>query len=535
MSDPTALVAELERLRAELAERDRQIDALKLDTAKKDEVLARKDDEIRALQYKLDALARQLFGAKSERVSPGQLRLAFDAAAADVAQEAGEKPSFVHEAPDEETPSSRGKRKRKPSGRLPLPQDLPRVREEHHPSADQLVCPCGAEKQRMGEEVSEQLDFQPARFRVIEHVRVKYVCRGCNAIPRPPLPPAPIDKGRPSAGVLADLVVSKYGDHLPLHRLEQVYARQGVHLSKQTLCDWVRESAGLLEPVADEIRRQILTRPVIQTDETGILVKDHRAPGNRRKGRIWVYCGAPGELHFAYSPTKESKHPLAYLAGYEGVLQADAYGGFDVLYKHGTILEAGCNAHARRKFFDARDASPTEAGWALIAYQKLFAVEREAKERGLSADERLALRRERSTSIWEGYYGWLEQLQAEARPRSPLGAAVRYAMNHREALGRFLEDGRVELDNNRSERSLRKVAVGRKNWLFAGSTEGAERAAVLYTLVVSCRELGLPVWEYLRDVLDLVTVTPASEVGSLTPRGWAKRHGHAVPDGFVVQ
>ena len=504
------------RYAAELREKERLAKRLSDDVEEKARTIT-------DLRHRLDLLARQLFGQKAERVDPNQLKLAFDKAA----EEGETPPPFVEEAPDEEAQPSGRPRRRKRNGRLKLPRDLPRERREILPEADELVCPCGYERRRIGEEVTEQLDYRPACFKVIEHARIKYACPACQeGVVCPPLPGFPIDKkrpSRPSAALLAEVIVSKYGDHLPLARQEDVFARHGVRIPKTTLCDWIRDVAEVLEPIAEEVGREVLRNPVVQTDETGIRVRDPTVRGRTVPGRIWVYAGQRGQAHFRYTPTKETKHPAAFLADYQGYLQADAYSGFDRLYKDGSIVEVACWAHARRKFFDAKETSPTHAVWALHAIGRIFEIDREGREAGLDAEGLRALREEKARPIVESFFEWLEGLKEAVLPRSPIYAAIRYALNQREALCRFLEDGRLRLDNNRAERSLRQVAVGRKNWLFAGSAMGGHRAATLYTLVVSCKELGISPTEYLADVLDKIAAGfPNSRRGELTPYGWTQ-------------
>jgi len=519
---------EIARLHALLAEKDSAL-------AKKDSALAKEKqrgkklaEKVKVLEHQLGLLKKQLFGKKSEKLDPRQLRLAFDAACAEAAEAdapLGDDP-YPEDLLAELARTEQGEEpngKRRPRRKTKFPSDLDVVRDEEiHPSPEQLRCPCGCDKVRMGEEVSRRLEVQPARFFWREQVRVKYICPSCREITRPSLPPAPIEKSLAGTSLLVLILLSKYLDHLPLDRLERIFARDGVELSKSTLYSWVDASAGLLEPIADAVYQSVLSRPVVQTDETGILVLDPDHPEGRFKGRMWVFCGESGELYYAYTPTKETIQPQTLLASFKGTLQADAYPGFDKLFEDGSILEAGCNAHARRKFKDAHDAEPkrAEPKWALLAYQRLFAVEREAKELGLDAQARLALRKKKSASLVAELYAWLKQLKPKLVPSDPLFAAVRYALNQEEALKRFLKDGRIEIDNNRSERSLRQVAVGRKNWLFAGSPAGAKSAAIAYTLIMSCQELGLSPREYLEDVLERVSTHPADRVHELTPRGW---------------
>lgn len=494
-------------------------------------------EKVEHLQQRLDALARQLYGRSSERVDPRQLLLAFEEAV-----EAGvAPPSFVGEAPDEETPPAEderkeGKKRKKRNGRMPLPAHLPRERKIVPLPPEDLICECcGGEKAAFGEEVTTQLEYRPASFVVIEHVRKKFSCKKCHAgVTTAPLPAFPIDRGRPGAGLLAEVITRKYGDHTPLNRLSGIFAREGVSLSKQTLCDWIRAAASskLLKPIYEEIRRSVFVSPVIQADETGIRVLRHSIPG-RRKGQIWVVAARPGEVCYAYAPSKEGEWVVNLLGRYKGFLQADAANGFDVLYKDGSIVEVGCNAHCRRRFVKAKEAGEQAALWVLAAYKKLYAIEREAREEGLDSDARLRLRQEKSKPLVEKLYEYLDELATTLRPSSLTAQGVKYARNHRKALCRFLEDGRLEIDNNRAERALRQVALGRVNWIFAGSPAGAERATILYSLVVSCKELGINPAAYLKDVIERVSSHPNRLIAELTPRGWLaqqRKARDATPD-----
>lgn len=543
---------EIARLKAQLAEKDAALAVREAELAKQE--AARKKAEarvetltakVRTLEFELGLLRKQLFGKSSEKLDPAQLKLAFDEAVAEAnaaAPPLDDEPfpselleELVEaEAEEQEQSKRKGKRRRR---KPRFSEDLPVEREEEiHPPAADLACSCGCDKVRMGEEVTRRLSRKPAAFFWKETVRVKYICPGCSEITRPSLPPAPIEKGLADTALLVDVLLSKFLDHLPLTRLSAIYERQGVGLSKTTLSSWVQAVTDepLLGAIAEAVGASVCARDLAQTDETGVLVLDPTHTDGRFKGRMWVFCGETGELFYEYTPTKETRWPKARLGSFHGTLQADAYPGFDELFLDGRILEAGCNAHARRKFKDAYDVEKgrKEPSWALLCYKRLFAVEREAKEAGLDADARLALRKEKSAPIVEQFYAWLEKLQPKLLPSDPLRKAVNYALNHRVALTRFLQDGRVEIHNNRSELSLRQVAVGRKNWLFAGSPEGAKAAAVAYTLIMSCKELGLPVREYLIDVLDRVSTHPAARVEELTPRGWkAAREGEAELEG----
>jgi transposase len=374
-----------------------------------------------------------------------------------------------------------------------------------------------------GEEITELLDYVPASFRIIEHVRFKYSCDdlSCDSgVVCADLPPLPITKGRPGPGLLAYVATAKYTDHLPLNRLERIIAREGIDIRRSTLCDWVDQTAWLLRPITQEMARSLLRHHVVGVDETSVRVRDKDAGGGIRKGSIWAYRGAPGEVVFVHTATKCGDGPATFLAKYRGFLQADAANVFDQLFKSGQIVEVGCCAHARRKWHKAKDAFPHEASWALAAIRRLYKIEAEAKERGLSPEERHALRQEKAAPIVDGYFAWLKELKPSVVAGTLLAKAVNYSLNQEQALRRYLDDGRLAIDNNNVERALRQVAVGRRAWLFAGSEKGAEIGATLYSLVVSCGELGVDPFEYLRDVIERVSTHPANAVAELTPRGW---------------
>ena len=542
LSDPSKrsdLQRELVALRQRLAETEVALAAKTAEAAAKTAEAAANAAEaaanaatIERLQQRLDALSRRVFGRRSEHIDPRQLLLNFEGAAE--AQEA--PPPFLSEAPDEETPPAQDERKKRGkkrrNGRARLPGHLPRERKVYDPSPEELTCACcGRAQQAFGEEVTQQLEFRPASFVVIEHVRKKYSCKKCHSgVTTAPLPAAPIERGLPGPGLLAEVITRKYGDHTPLNRLSGIFAREGVSISKQTLCDWIRASAGplLLKPVYEELRRAVLSSPVIQADETGIRVLRHTIPG-RRRGQIWVVGAKPGELCYAYAPTKEGKWIHQLLAGYQGFLQADAAGGFDQLYKAGSIVEVGCNAHARRRFVNAAHAGEAAALWILAAYKKLYAIEREAREEGHDSASRHRLRQEKSKPLIKELYAYLDELEGALRPSSLTAQGIQYAKRHREALCRFLSDGRLEIDNNRAERALRQVALGRVNWTFAGSPAGAERATVLYSLVASCKELGINPAAYLKDVIERIPTHPARLIAELTPRGWLEKQREQRP------
>jgi transposase len=478
--------------------------------------LARVTRENASLRHQLDLLCQRLFGKKSERVRADQLRFAFAQLT-----EAGVPPEPV-EMDSGERPGRPRRRVGRPTGRQPLPPTLPRQRVEIDVPEAVKQCACGAVKTRIGEAVTEKLEYVPASLRVIETARLKYACPRCHeGVIEAPAPPQALEKGLAGEGLLAHVVVSKYVDHLPLYRLERIFLRDGVDLSRTTMCGWIGDIATALAPIGDELRRQITAATYLQTDDTPVTILE--ASGGSRKGRLWTYLDpiAP-QVVFDATPTHERDGPEAFLAPFAGDLQADAYTGYDALYATGRIREIGCWAHARRGFVEAL---PTDVRAALMValIQQLYQVEHAAAD--LESDARRARRQSDSVPLLAKIAAERDQLAQTVLPKSPLGEAVRYLTNQWRALQHFVEDGRLAIDNNRAENQLRVVALGRKNWLFAGSFEGARRTALLYSLVQSCQLAGVSPFEYLKDVLIRVATHPQRLIAELTPRGWAATFG----------
>jgi transposase len=478
--------------------------------------LTRVQRENASLRHQLDVLCQRLFGKKSERVDPRQLQLALE----QLANEPGPVTQPV-EMDSGETPV-RGHQRRRPTGRRPLPAHLPRQRVEIDlPDADKM-CACGHAKTRIGESVSEKLEYEPASFVVIETVRGKYACPHCHeGVVEAPAPPQAVEKSLAGEGLLAHVVVSKYVDHLPLYRLEGIFARHGVDLCRTTLCGWVADVAAALAPIGDQLRREVTAATYLQTDDTTVTVLDDRA--GSIKGRLWTYLDPLGQqVVFDATATHERDGPDAFLASFRGALQADAYVGYDALYRNGRVREIGCWAHARRRFVEALMTDPS-AALVVALVQQLYQVERAATNQSVEA--RRLLRQEQSVPLLGQIDTVRQDLARTVLPKSPLGEAVRYLTNQWTVLQRFVEDGRLAIDNNRAENQLRVVAVGRKNWLFAGSLEGARRAALLYSLVQSCKLVDVPPFEYLKDVLVRLATHPQRLIGQLTPKGWAEAFG----------
>ena len=333
------------------------------------------------------------------------------------------------------------------------------------------------------------------------------------------LPALPIEKGRPGTGLLSHILVSKYADHLPLHRQEGIFKRHGLDIRRSTMCDWVGQSADLLRPLVKEMKRQILLSTKIHTDDTPVPVRN--GPRKQiRKGYLWVYIDVKNNVVFDYTPTRARDGPVAFLGDYAGYLQADAYAGYDAVFEKGWATEVGCWSHARRKFYDAKETDPARGHEMLVLIGRLYEIERQAKDEKRNATETKALRQEYSRPILDRIRQRMETFSMEVLPKSQMGQAIGYARGQWQALTRYLEDGILEIDNNLSERTLRMVVLGRKNWLFAGHDNGAQRAAIIYSLIASCKLCHIDPFAYLQDVLERVSIHPASRIEELTPPHW---------------
>jgi transposase len=404
--------------------------------------------------------------------------------------------------------------------RRPLPAHLPRQEIVHESSCN---CPaCGGELLRLGEDVSEMIEYVPGRYQVIRHVRPKYSCAACEKLVQAAAPSRPIARGLAGPGFLAHVLVSKYADHLPLYRQSQIYAREGLELDRSTLADWVGGAAELLEPLVGSLGRYVLSAEKIHGDDTPVPVLCP-GRGSTKQGRLWTYVRddrpagsseAPAVL-FRYSPDRKGERPQLHLASFTGVLQADAYAGFDRLYGE-RIQEAACWAHVRRKFYEIHLAHQSPiAAEALEKIAMLYEIESEV--RGKPHDERRRVRQARAGPKLEALHSWLHTNLSSLSRKSELALAIRYALAHWVALTRYRDDGRIEIDNNAAERALRAVALGRKNWLFAGSDDGGERAAAIYTLLGTAKLNDLDPEGYLRYVLERIADHPINRIEELLP------------------
>ena len=477
------------------------------------------------LQHQLEQLLRHRFGRKSERVDPAQLLLFAQEILAQADSEPAPTPA---PSPEPQPTAPRSASKKNGHGRKPLPARLPRKRIVHDVPAELLPCPaCGEMRQCIGEEVREQLEYVPASLIVIQHVRPKYACADCAAhVVIAERLPEPIEKGLPGPGLMAHVATSKYADHLPLYRQEGIYRRLGVEIARSTMCDWMAVAAELLAPIVACMLEKVRQSRVVQNDDTPVPVQDPDGKGTKT-GRLWASVGDHDHPYvvYDYTPDRSRAGPEAIFQGFQGYLQADAYPAYDGLYTSGKIIEVGCMMHARRGFYEARTSDPVRSHQALAFISLLYDVEREAKKHEAEGYEafvaaRHALRNEQSRPIVDEFHAWLEAQAPKVLPKSPIGEAISYALNHWDALTRPLEAGFLELDNGAAERAMKPVALGRKNWLFAGSDKGGETAAVLLSLCTTCKNLGIDPQAYLRDVLERVSTHPASRIEELLPDRW---------------
>jgi transposase len=480
------------------------------------------------LKHEILLLKRWRFGRHSEKGiadTTGSLFAALDPVEA-VAE--------VEEAVEEMPPA-----KKKGHGRRTLPDHLPVERIVIEPSPEEKVCtPCGTDKIVIGEEIRRELEYIPGRIFINEFVRLIYacpnVCEG-QVVVAPP-PSAPIEKGLPGPGLLAYVAMNKYADHLPLARQEARLEREGLFISRQTQCDWMREAAHLLTSFVDLMRQEVLLSKVIHTDDTPVTYLDPEEDESQT-GRLWTYRGDRHHpyVFYAFSPDRRRIWPADMLSGWTGHLQADAFPGYDALYTTEAIVEVACWAHARRKFKDAELSDGKRTAPILRRIAALYAIEKsireEAEKSGLSfaapddkGDQAESLRQRRRVAeakpLLETLKGELDALALVARPKAPVAQAAMYAIKNWKALTVYAENGALDIDNNAAEREIRPVAVGRKNYLFFGSERGGHTAAALYTVIASAKRHGVKPWEYLRDLFRRLPTMKAADLHCLLPDRW---------------
>jgi transposase len=489
---------------------------------------ARSEAKTRALE--IERLKLQLAKARHERFGQSSERSKLLVEQLELMIEDLEETQAEEETCAEMASRARAERLRRPRGPRKLPDNLP---VERVVEAAPCVCgECGgARLRKLGEAVSRTLECEPRRWKIIERVREKFACRDCEAITEPPAPSHAIPRGFAGPSLLAMILVGKFGDHLPLNRQADAFAREGIELDVSTLADWVGACAAALDPILSEIRRHVLAAERLHMDDTTVPVL---AKVKARTGRLWTYVrddrpfggkGPPAVL-FDYTPTRHGEHPRRVLAGWVGIMQADAYAGHNALYtedrKPAPILEAACWAHGRRDFFElARLAKAPIAAEIVRRIDELFAIERVIN--GKPPKERRAARQERSKPLVIAIEAYMREQLRRLSPKNKVAKPIRYMLSRWASFTRFLDDGRVCLSNNAAERALRCVAVGRRNWTFAGSDEGGRRAAAIYSLVQTCRLNDVDPRAWLADVLARLPDHPAKCVSELTPWAWKAR------------
>jgi transposase len=484
-------------------------------------------------EHLLQQLLRARYGRKSERLSEDQLALfqaelnAQGTSIEDILTEAEQEDSSAAGQDDkQEPPPSAPPAGTNPNavsrGRKSFPKHFKRERIEYDLSESDKHCQgCDQTLRRIGEDLSEKLEYIPASMKVIEEARAKYAC-ACT-VKTAGKPSSAIEKSTAGASLLAQVIVSKYADHAPLNRQEKIFARHGLELSRQTMSGWMGRCAQLLEPLKNQLKKWVLESEVVQTDDTPVAVLDRTIP-KTRTGRIWTYVGDthhPGVV-YDYTPTRKRDGPDEFLGNYKGYLQADAYAGYDHLYtdaKRG-VVEVACWAHARRKFFEAKETDVARMGAVLAQIARLYAMERQGK--GMDREERRLLREHGARPVLAELHAYLLGVKDQVLPKSPAGQAVAYSLSNWAALCRYVEDGELAIDNNAAERTMRGIAVGRKNWLFFGSDGGGNTAAVLRSFVATCERIKIDPWVWFHDVLARIPDWPMNRLQELLPHRWAE-------------
>ncbi|WP_299593486.1 IS66 family transposase [uncultured Tateyamaria sp.] len=469
---------------------------------------------IEKLKHQLAGQNRHRFGVRSESLDQLNLTFAEDEAIAEAVEEQA-KP---------ETPTAEAKAPRQHS-RKPLPDHLDRHDEVLSPGED--CTRCGGRLKTLGEDVTEELEYVPGRFIVNRIVRPRKACSSCDAIVQSPLPSRPIERGRPGPGLLAHVLVSKYADHLPLYRQSQIYAREGIDLDRSTMADWVGRSTALLEPLADEIGRIVRRGDALFADDTPVKMQ---APGNKKTktARVWTYVrderpwsgSSPPCAWYQFTVDRKGEHPVSHLAGYTGRVHADGYSGFNGLFGDDKADEMACMAHVRRKFVDVFASQGNAiAEEAIRRIAELYAVEKDARSK--SPDARVALRQSRAKPIFDNLEAWLHAQLPKISGKSPLAQAIRYALGRMPKARPYLQNGRLELDNNTAERAVKPVAIGRKNWMFAGSEGGGKAMAIAFTLIETAKLNDVDPQAWLTWVLAQIADHKITRLGELLPWRYA--------------
>ena len=521
-----AVVELATRLLAQIGTKDEQLCAKDEQLAKRDREIKFKDARIERITFELARLKAWKFGAKAEAMNAEQRQMFEDTLAEDAADLEARLKALQGDADQAEKPSADVKRKPR---RQALPEHLRRV--EHHHEPESTTCDCGQAMVRIGEDVSERLDIVPAEFFVHRHIRGKWACKCCRQLVQEPVEPQIIDKGVPAAGLLAHTLVARFADHLPYYRQEQINARSGVHTPRSTLAAWAGAAAAGLTPLFEAHREFVLSAKVLHADETPVKLLDPKghagAPsgpsGKTAKAYVWAYARGEHDeaagVVYDFCTGRGSKYPADFLAQWSGTLTCDDYGGYDIVFRRKDCIEAGCLAHARRKFDELAKANASPiATQAIVRIARLYKVEAEVRDK--MTEERLAQRQRHAQPLWDELHVWMRLERSRVPDGGGIAGALDYSLRRWEALGRFLGDGAVSIDNNHIENLMRPWAMGRKAWLFAGSELAGKRAAMVMSLVQSARLHGHDPWRYLKDVLERLLTHPNNHIGELLPHRW---------------
>ncbi len=466
------------------------------------------------LGRRLQELLRSKFGKKSEALNPDQLNLF----AKEILAE------YQASLSEQKPPASTKDKKQTGGGRNINRTELPVETKEYRLEDNALPCPeCKQQRQEIGYQSAQELEFIPATFKIIKHVQVKYACKNCQeqVVLAPRTNTQPIEKGMPGFGLLAQIITSKYVDHLPLYRQEQIYWRQGADIARSSMCRWLSVCSDKLKPLAELMKTKILQSKIINADETPVKFLKPGA-GKAPTGYVWTYIGDNENPYviFDFHTSRKSEHPEKFLDGYSGYLQTDAYTGYNGLHKAGKVKAVACFAHARRYFEKALNNDKIQAEIALAKIAVLYQIERNAAE--LSAEERKSIREKESIPRLQEFKEWLQQMQIKTLPKSSLGEAINYSLSNWDKLCKYTEQGFISIDNNLAENSLRPIALGRKNWLFIGAEDSGEVFSVLASLAASCKRLGIEPYNYFRHVLERLSAKDYSDLEDLLPDQLAK-------------
>ena len=511
------MVASLEEAYSIIEEKDLHIEEL-------NKKLHSTQLSMKMLQHQVDQLLRRVYGRRSEKLDPRQLL--FDPMVMEVLQQPEvDSAEELPKPPASEEKKPRETRRRHP-GRIPIPEHLERVEILLDVPEAEKVCPkTGKPLKEIGVESSEKLEYRPGKFIVNVYKRPKYaspdsMASGEVGVITAPMPDHPIEKCKADIGLLSQIIVSKFADHLPLYRQDGIFEREGVIIPRATQSSWLIQIYEKIQPLEDVLKETVLERDVLFTDDS-IIPLQVKGNGKVKKGRLWVYVGGgqgPPLTVFDFSHDRSKKRPLDFLDGYRGYVHADAYSGYDELFRSQWIIEVGCWVHTRRKFDEAASSRPREATEVMARIAQLYKIESQCKE--MTSAQRREAREKRSRPLIDGIFKRIEELKGNTLPSEPLRKAIDYALNQRQALYRYLEDGRLKPDNNTAENAIRPLALGRKNWLFAGSERGARATALFLGLIQSCKACGVNPWQYFNDILRRIMNHPVNRLRELLPDQW---------------